>query len=48
MGGTDLAVSASARMKVLENRQRAERAALRQVAGYYAYDNNATALRTTN
>ena len=44
MGGTDLAVSASARMKVLENFVSVQSdAALRQVAGYYAYDNNGVA-----
>ena len=44
MGGTDLAVSASARMKVLENFVSVQSdAALRQVAGYYAYDNNGDA-----
>ena len=44
MGGTDLAVSASARMKVLENFVSVQSdAALRQVAGYYADDNNGVA-----
>lgn len=44
MGGTDLAVSASARMRVLENFVSVQSdAALRQVAGYYAYDNNGVA-----
>lgn len=38
-----VAVSASARMNVLENFVRVQSdAALRQVAGYYAYDNNTT------
>ena len=44
MGGTDLAVSASARMKVLENFVSVQSdAALRQVAGCYSYDNNGVA-----
>ena len=49
MGGTDLAVSASARMKVLENFVSVQSdAALRQVAGYYAYDNNELTLRSNS